>query len=63
MFWLIYWSFDVLVLADNLRSSAAVSKCSQCEQHKRKFLEKQQINKIPECTLLAEVENAEPIAF
>jgi hypothetical protein len=62
-FWLRSWRFDVLVVADNLRSSVAVSKYGQSEQHKRKFLEKQQINKISECIRLTEVENVEPIAF
>jgi hypothetical protein len=61
--WLNSWHVDVLIAADNLRSSVAVSKCSQSEQHKRKFLGKQQNNKILECTGLAEVENAEPIAI
>ena len=62
MFWLTSWSFDLFVPADNLRSSVAVCKCSRSEQHKRKFLGRQKINEIPECTRLAEVENAEPIA-
>ena len=62
MFWLISWRFDLLVAADNLRSSVAVSKCSRSEQHKRKLLGRQKIYEIPECTRLAEVENAEHIA-
>jgi hypothetical protein len=57
------WHVDVLVTADHLRSSVAVSKCSQSEQHNRKFLGRQQNNKILECTRQAEVENAEPIAI
>jgi len=38
MLWLNSWHVAVLVAADNLRSSVAVIKCSQSEQHKRKFL-------------------------
>jgi hypothetical protein len=62
MLWLNSWQVDVLVAVDNLRSSVAISKCSQSEQHKGEFLGRQHNNKILECTRLAEVENAEPIA-
>jgi len=57
------WHVDVLVTAENLRICVAVSKCSQSEQHKRKFLGRPQNNKILKCTRQAEVENVEPIAI
>jgi hypothetical protein len=62
MLWLNSWHVDVLLASYNLLSSVAVSKCSQSEKHKRKFHGRKQNNKIVECTRLAGVENAEPIA-